>query len=124
MTSELWSELNDEIENKLKTHKLDHPDPKFENSPDDRLTRMNSYIQGAIQKCVPSEQRLSTIKRTTSEATIILYEARAQKFIHMVEQKKAVTKQLLKRWNGKIRDANLSDYNVWLDGLATEMEEA
>ena len=124
MTEELWSELNNEIADKLKTHRQQHPDPKYENSPDERLTRMNTYIQGAIQRCVPTKKRLSKIKRATSDATRDLYEARARKFSHIIEQGGTVTKQLRKRWNRKIRDANLRDYNSWLDGMATKMEEA
>ena len=63
-------------------------------------------------------------KRATSDETRRLYEARAQKFSTIIEQGGTVTAQLRKRWNRKIRDANLRDYNTWLDGMATEMEEA
>ena len=34
-----------------------------------------------------------------------------------------MSKQLRKRWNRKIRDANLRDYNLWSDGMTTKMEE-
>ena len=124
MTDAQWSELDEGIKQSLADHKSTHSDPKFDNSPDDRLTRMNSCIQGDIQKCVPNKKRLSTIKRATSEVTRNIYEARARKFSHIVEQGGTITKQLRKRWNRKIRDANLRDYNAWLDGMATKMEEA
>ena len=124
MTSELWSDLNDEIKEKLQAHKTDHPDSIFEHSPDARLTRMNTCIQSAIQKCVPSKKRLSTTKRATSESTNRLYETRAQKYDHIIAQGGTITKRMRKRWNRKIRDANLRDYNMWLDSMATEMEEA
>ena len=32
--------------------------------------------------------------------------------------------RLRKRWNRKIRDANLADYNDWLRQMTAEMEEA
>ena len=35
---------------------------------------------------------------------------------------KTVTKHLLKHRNRKIGDANLRDYNAWLDGTATEID--
>ena len=124
MDEERWSTLNDAIAKNLHAHKIEHPDQESDTSPDDKLTRMNSCIQAAIQKCVPTKKRLSTVKRQPSEETRRLYEVRAQKFSAIVAQGGTVTKQLRKRWNRKIRDTNLRDYNAWLDSMATDMEEA
>ena len=124
MTDTKWSELNATIANNLDKHKEANADSTAEISPDDQLTRLNSCIQAAIQTCVPTKKRLSAIKRATSDKTRQLYEARAQKFSNIIEQGGTVTTQLRKRWNRKIRDANLRDYNEWLDGMATKMEEA
>ena len=85
---------------------------------------MNTCIQAAIQKCVPVKKRLATVKRATSDQTRKLYEVRAQKFSAITEQGGRITAQLRKRWNKKIRDANLRDYNAWLDIMAADMEEA
>ena len=130
MTDEKWSELNEIIADNLLKHKesntASHAEcaSQAESSPDSHLTRMNTCIQAAIQTCVPSKKRLSDVKRETSERTRQIYEARAQKFSKIAEQGGTVTKQLRKRWNRKIRDANLRDYNDWLDSMATKMEEA
>ena len=101
MTGEKWAELNINIENNLKNHEEEHADAETEPSPDDKLTRMNTCIQAAIQKCVPTKKRLSSEKRVTSEATRRIYESRAQKFSKVVAQGGTVSKQLRKRWNRK-----------------------
>ena len=85
---------------------------------------MNTCIQAAIQSCVPNKKRLSVIKREISDRTRRLYEARAQKFSDITAQGGNVSKQLRKRWHRRIRDANLRDYNTWLEGMAKKMEEA
>ena len=50
MTDTLWSELNKEIKNNLHAHKMENPESKFDDSPDDRLTRMNSFIRTGRHK--------------------------------------------------------------------------
>ena len=71
-----------------------------------------------------SKKRLSSIKRETSDETRNLYEKRAQKFSHITAQGENIINQLRKRWNRKIRDVNLRDYNNWLDEMTTKMEDS
>ena len=86
---------------------------------------MNSCINSAVEKCVSNKKRLSDIKRGTSDETRRLYyEVRARKFGNIEAAGGKVSRQLRKRWHRKIRDANLKDYNIWLDKIATEMEIA
>ena len=85
---------------------------------------MNTCLQRAIEKNVPTKKRLSSIKRAPSERTRALYEARAQKYSSIAAQGGTITKQLRKRWNRKICKANLDDYNEWLKKMADKMEEA
>ena len=51
------------------------------------------------------------------------YEERAQTFSAITTQGGTVTPRLRKRWNRKIRDSNLEDYNEWLRKMTEEMEE-
>ena len=64
---------------------------------------------------VPNKKRLSEVKRAPSDTTRSLYKARAQKFSAIAAQGVTVSKTLRKKWNRKIRDANLQDYNAWLE---------
>ena len=83
---------------------------------------MNKCIQDAIASHVPPKKRLSQVKREVSERTRRLYEARTQKFSAISSQGGTPSARLRKRWNRKIRDANLADYNTWLAGMTVEME--
>ena len=72
----------------------------------------------------PRQKRLDVTKREPSERTRALYDAREQKFSHMDSQGGTVSRQLRKRWNRKIKNANLRDYNEWLNRMADKMEMA
>ena len=123
MTNEAWAMLDEEIAKNLQqSAPLKHcPDKKH---IDAKLHRMNSSVQKAIETCVPAKKRLSEIKRNTSDVTRKLYETRARKFSEIEAKGGKVSATLRKRWHRKIRDANLADYNAWLQKMATEMEEA
>ena len=121
MTSANWAELNDKIVSNLSQHTEDHPTNQASDIEADThkcLKRMNTCIQAAIQSCVPNKKRLRVIKWEISDRTRRLYEARAQKFSDITAQGSNVSKQLRKRWHRRIRDANLRDYNTWLEGMA------
>ena len=124
MSKDAWQTLGKEIEQNLSTHAPLKHLPDNNDHIDERLRRMNSCVQKAIEKCVPTKKRLQDIKRNTSEATRKLYEVRTAKFSAIVAQGGKVSPKMRKRWNRKIRDANLADYNDWLRQMATEMEEA
>ena len=124
MTKEGWQQLNTEIGNNLEANKL-YQDQSTNEGTTERLHRMNSCINSAVEKCVSNKKRLSDIKRGTSDETRRLYyEVRARKFGNIEAAGGKVSRQLRKRWHRKIRDANLKDYNIWLDKIATEMEIA
>ena len=129
LTREGWTELNEKITTNFVKHDQEHPpsqstDPKEQIKQ--RLDRMNKCIQDAIETNVPTKKRLSQVKRCVSDTTRRLYEVRAQKFSEITTQGGTPSKQLRKRWNRKIRDANLNDYvyDTRLSGMATVMEEA
>ena len=119
MTKKNWAELNDMIAVNLKKHDekkptgMRHAEVKV--TINERLNRMNNCIQDVTQSCVPTKKRLSTIKREVSDRTHSLYKARTQKFGTITAQGGTSTKHLRKRWNRRIRDANLADYNTWLE---------
>ena len=124
MNAEDWSRLNETIG---KTLEASRPQGYAQNSKGDidaRLKHMNKSIQAGIDTCVPNKKRLSSIKRKVSERTRNLYEARAQKFSSITAQGGTVTPRLRKRWNRKIRDSSLEDYNAWLSEMTEEMERA
>ena len=78
---------------------------------DEKLSRMNTYVQAAIEFSVPAKNRLSAIKRNTSDAsTRKLYEVRSRKFSEIEAQGGTVSPTLRKRWHRKIRETNLADY--------------
>ena len=122
MDAESWKRLDTEFCTKMQGHRDLQQDPHSQAGIDERLSRMNSCLQEAIETCVPNKKRLSAIKRETSEETRRLYEARATKFSRIEARGGKVSAQLRKRWHRKIRDANLKDYNVWLEKMTTEME--
>ena len=65
---------------------------------DEKLSRMNTYVQAAIEFSVPAKNRLSAIKRNTSDAsTRKLYEVRSRKFSEIEAQGGTVSPTLRKR---------------------------
>ena len=119
-----WTNLEDEFKSAMKNNQSEAQGDSDSNTHiDESLTRMNSCLQQAINKCVPNKKRLGTIKREPSERTRALYEARAQKFSTITAQGGTVTKQLRKRWNKKICSVNLKDYNSCLEQMVTKMED-
>ena len=72
MTGGNWSALNEEIAANFAKHDADHP-PKQAKDPQadtrDRLTRLNTCIQEAIETKVPAKKRLNQIKRNVSDNT-------------------------------------------------------
>ena len=96
MTSESWKQLDEEIGNNLRNKELQQ-DQSTDEGTDERLHRMNTCINDAVEKCVPSKKRLSSIKRDTSDETRRFCEVRTRKFSNMMTKGDKVTRQLRKR---------------------------
>ena len=97
MTKESWGNLNKEISKNLREHAPLQHHPQGTEHLDERLNRMYSCVQNAVESCVPAKKRLSTIKRNTSDATRSLYEARTKKFSAIMAQGGKVSPTLRKR---------------------------
>ena len=123
MTREDWGKLDNCIREKLSTHTA-NVESCAKAQVDAKLKCMNTCIQQAIKECVPDKKRLSAIKREISDETRRVYEERASKFSSIAAQGGKISKQLRKRWHRRIKEANLRDYNSWLDKMTTEMEKA
>ena len=124
MTQDKWTQLNETIAKNLQEHPPLRLHPDNNEHLDERLKRMNSCVQNAVESCVPIKKRLCSTKRNTSDATRKLYEDRSAKFSAIGAAGGKVSPSMQKRWNRRIRDANLADYNKWLEQMAAEMEEA
>ena len=124
MLDDDWAKLDAEIQKNFAKYPQQGAQENPEAQIDEKLKRLNTCVKKAIDVCVPAKKRLSQIKREPSERTRNIYDARAKKFSSILSRGGKVTKQLRKRWHRKIKDANLSDYNNWLDSMTTKMEEA
>ena len=124
MTKENWTDLDTNFKVNMIAKEPTQGTLDVKAGINARLSRMNECLGQAIETCVPAKKRLNEIKRDTSDRTRMLYEKRERKFSAIAAKGGTVTAQLRKRWNRKIRDANLHDYNDWLKQMASEMEDA
>ena len=127
MQNEDWHRFDEKLSEKLQSSSVQAEKNENEITTkciDAQLKRMNNCIRSTIQECVANKKRLNDIKREISDRTRNLYEQRAAKFSKITAQGGTVSKQLRKRWNRRIKEANLADYNTWLKSMAAEMEAA
>lgn len=89
-----------------------------------RVECMNTAILRAIDEHVPDKEKNSHVRRRVSDATRGMYEERARRFSKIVAQGGEVSRSMRKRWQRKICQANLADYNDWLKQTMEKMEKA
>ena len=129
MNEEKWCALNNEIITQMNSAEgatYDIKDSELDKAPgvDAALNYFNNSISKAIEKCVPNKSKSASIKRRVSDKTRNLYEVRTRRFSAITAQGGKVSKSMRRRWNDKIKNANLSDYNDWVEKMTKSMEEA
>ena len=77
-----------------------------------------------IDKRVPERSKSVDIKRRVSDKTRVIYEERTKRFSAIAAKGNKVSRSARRRWNDKIKKANLEDYNNWVDEMTKDMEQA
>ena len=125
MTKENWEQLGERIKDNLQRTAVQKDTGGQTNEEiQERVERMNAAISDAVRDCVPDKDNKARGRRRVSERTRKLYEQRAQRFSKIVAQGGEVTKSMRKRWQRKICNSNLEDYNSWLEEMTKQMEVA
>ena len=129
MDESAWCALNNEITTQLNSAEgaaYDMTKAEMEAAPgvDAALDYMNKSIGKAIEKCVPNKSKSTEIKRRVSDKTRTLYEERTRRFSAITAQGGKISKSMRRRWNEKIKRANLADYNDWVEKMTVSMEQA
>ena len=124
-----WCELNNQIHINLKspidaTYDISTQELQGKPGVDAALDYMTKSIAQAVDQVVPDKKKEELIKRRVSDKTRALYEQRTKLFSAISASGKTVKRSMRNRWNKRIRNANLQDYNDWLDNVAKDMERA
>ena len=115
MNEAKWCELNNAIHSNLfesatdATYDITPEQMQKEQGVDAALDYMDKSIAKAVEKVVPAKVKGTQIKRRVSDTTRSLYEKRANIFSTIAASGRKVKRSLRRRWNKRIRDANLAD---------------
>ena len=129
MNEAKWCALNNAITTHMNsakdaTYDLNESEMRGKPGVDAALDYMNKSIKKAIDECVPARCRSTEIKRRVSDDTRSLYEERTRRFSAISAKGGKISKSMRRRWNNKIKKANLKDYNDWIEKMAGSMEQA
>ena len=126
MDAEAWSALGEEIKKNVQKEQSAGAEvlPGTNEHIAKRVTCMNTSIRRAIDACVPNKDTKTYVRRQVSDSTREMYAERAKRFSKIEAQGGKVSRSMRHRWQRKLRDVNLKDYNEWLEKLTRKMEVA
>ena len=112
-----WCALNNEITSQLESpdgaiYDFNEDELDGKSGVDAALSYMNVCISKAVEKYVPNRCESTSVKRRVSCTTRALYEKRASLFSAVDAKGDKISKSMRARWNKRIKQTNLSDYNT------------